>query len=107
MISSAEASTLGYSNINLLKVCFKRRLSAFDSDGFTLKQAICYLEEHQMRSDEVCTTHNYYVFQQRVLIKDATAFLYRKHSNIIFVYQKYKFDRDVADLSKKIGIDIK
>lgn len=106
MISSDEAATLGYNSINLLKVCFKRRLSRFDSEGFTLKQAICYLEEHQLRSEDVCTTHNYYVFQQRILIKDAVAFLYRKHNNIVYVYQKYKYDRDSIDLQKKSGLEL-
>jgi hypothetical protein len=104
MISSEEARSLNYKPISLLKVCFKRRQSRFDSEGFTLKQAICYLEEHQLRSDDVCTTHAYYVFQQRVLIKDAIAFLYRKHNSIVYVYQKYKHDRDSIDLQKKTGL---
>lgn len=77
MISSIKAHTLGYPLINLLKVCFRRKLGNFD-DGFTLKQCICFLDDHNLNYDNVVTTDHNYVFQQRILIRDAIAFLYQK-----------------------------
>lgn len=100
MISSKEAGALHYPTINLLKVCFQRQLNLID-EGFTLKQCICYLEDHNFKSDDVVTTHRYYVFRQRILIRDATAFLYqKKYKNIIFCYQKYTYDKDCDLLDK-------
>lgn len=105
MISAKEAADLGYSPINLFKCCFRRKLNNFDT-GFTLKQAICYLQDHNLKSDDVVTTHQYYVFAQRILIRDSIAFLYKKNQNIIFVYQKYKYDPQTDDLDKKIRHEI-
>jgi hypothetical protein len=96
-ITTSQAIELGYSAINLLNVTFRRKLP--ERGGMTLKQCICYLEEHQLRADDVVTTHTHYTFAQRLLIRDCIHFLYTKKAQYItYCYQK--FDARANDLPR-------
>lgn len=93
MISSINAHQLGYKSTTLLKVCFRRKINDFDKEGFTLINCIRYLQQRNLKSDYVITTHCYYVFQQSIIIRDASAFIYHKKSpSVIYCFQKYITD---------------
>lgn len=90
MISSQEASELNYTATNLLKISI-RRYNKATQRGFSLKQAICYLEEHGFLADDVVSSNEFYIFQLKPCIRDATNFLYqRRGRDIIYTYQSYK-----------------
>lgn len=91
MISIKDATRIGLPETSLLKVSIRRQVSSAGSiRGMTIKQAVLYIESHDLIADQICSTVEYFVFYQKPIVKGA-AFIYEQHSdNIIYTYQKFK-----------------
>jgi hypothetical protein len=96
MINSFDATKINLPELTLQKVIFKRKINFYEchEGQYTLPECISYLQNAKLKYDDVCTTHQNYIFQQNVCVSDAR-FLYKKASvGVIFLWQKYKKNCD-------------
>ena len=72
MISANQAYILNIPETTIKEVMFRRRKLIDQPLGyFILPQCIEFLTNADLRHDDVVSSHNHYVFQQQLTIKEA------------------------------------